>query len=282
MKVPTKVLIRDFLIAVCNNHLHTVCYLKGYCLSLLCHFLLFPSAQRCNPANGKVGALLSRTSLCHFPGRKGWTEVPCTRLDKGTTFFPPSLRARSVPIIPSFQACDPKAGNAYGSNRNKEEPLKLHLTLAGKTTEPFRCSPADGTDGLMPASSPNRAIPPTGPTTNVELGKSLNPAPCAIAIEVTLTQKWRDKSFSDPVSQNGTWGNTLEEETMPKSDEKRVQFSSQALQPGSTPGGLQAASQKEAQGQCQGQTRLINAGENTTKGPSCRGIRNPSAGPFAS
>ncbi|XP_077405973.1 pro-neuregulin-3, membrane-bound isoform isoform X2 [Vanacampus margaritifer] len=62
------------------------------------------SLRRCDPSGGKVGALLSRTS--HFAGRKGWTEVPCTRLDKGSSFPPPSLRTRSVPIIPSLQALD--------------------------------------------------------------------------------------------------------------------------------------------------------------------------------
>nr|XP_061822711.1 pro-neuregulin-3, membrane-bound isoform-like isoform X3 [Nerophis lumbriciformis] len=57
---------------------------------------------RCDAAGGKVSALFSRTP----PVRKGWTEVPCTRLDKGSSFPPPSLRTRSVPIIPSLQACD--------------------------------------------------------------------------------------------------------------------------------------------------------------------------------
>ncbi|XP_061822710.2 pro-neuregulin-3, membrane-bound isoform isoform X2 [Nerophis lumbriciformis] len=60
------------------------------------------SLRRCDAAGGKVSALFSRTP----PVRKGWTEVPCTRLDKGSSFPPPSLRTRSVPIIPSLQACD--------------------------------------------------------------------------------------------------------------------------------------------------------------------------------
>ncbi|XP_054620045.1 pro-neuregulin-3, membrane-bound isoform [Dunckerocampus dactyliophorus] len=60
------------------------------------------SFRRCDAPGGKVSALLSRTS--HF--RKRWAEVPCTRLDKGSSFPPPSLRTRSVPIIPSLQACD--------------------------------------------------------------------------------------------------------------------------------------------------------------------------------
>lgn len=247
-------------------------------LSLFRHFFLLLSARRCDSANGKVGALLSRTSLCHFPGRKGWTEVPCTRLDKETTVPPPSLRARSVPIIPSFQACDPEGGNAGGGDRNKEGPLKMHLTLAGKTAEPLRCSPAAGTEGLVPASPPNRAVPPAEATTDADLAKGLNPGPRSNEMEVKLTQKWREKSFSVLESPNETRGNTLKGETAPKSVEKRLQLSSQILPAGS----LQAAGRKEAQGQRQGQTRLMNAGADATKGPRCRGTGNPSAGPSAS
>ncbi|XP_037134696.1 pro-neuregulin-3, membrane-bound isoform [Syngnathus acus] len=62
------------------------------------------SFRRCDASRGKVGALLGGTS--HFAGRRGWTEVPCTRLDKGCCFPPSSPRARSVPIIPSLQASD--------------------------------------------------------------------------------------------------------------------------------------------------------------------------------
>lgn len=247
-------------------------------ISLILHFFLFCYAWRCDAPNGKVSALLSRTSLCHFPGRKGWTEVPCTRLEKGTAFFPPSLRARSVPIIPSFQACDPEEGNAGGSDRNKEGPLKWYLTLDGKTAKPFRCSPAGDTDWLMPASAPNRAISPAEAATNVELGKSLNPAPRSSEIAVKLTQNWREKSFSRSVSQNDTCAglNPLENKTVQESDEKRVKFSSQVLPPGSRTRGLQA------QGQRHGQTRLVNTATNSTKGPGCRGPGKPSAGPFAS
>ncbi|KTF79655.1 hypothetical protein cypCar_00032495 [Cyprinus carpio] len=39
-------------------------------------------------------------------GKIGYTDVPCTRLDQGTTFPPPSFRAHSVPIIPSIQGPD--------------------------------------------------------------------------------------------------------------------------------------------------------------------------------
>ncbi|XP_077056800.1 pro-neuregulin-3, membrane-bound isoform isoform X2 [Siphateles boraxobius] len=42
----------------------------------------------------------------HSKGKMGYTDVPCTRLDQGTIFPPPSFRAHSVPIIPSVQGPD--------------------------------------------------------------------------------------------------------------------------------------------------------------------------------
>ncbi|XP_039520882.1 pro-neuregulin-3, membrane-bound isoform isoform X1 [Pimephales promelas] len=42
----------------------------------------------------------------HSKGKMGYTDVPCTRLDQGSTFPPPSFRAHSVPIIPSVQGPD--------------------------------------------------------------------------------------------------------------------------------------------------------------------------------
>uniref|UniRef100_A0A9J8A871 Neuregulin 3b n=2 Tax=Cyprinus carpio TaxID=7962 RepID=A0A9J8A871_CYPCA len=42
----------------------------------------------------------------HSKGKMGYSDVPCTRLDQGTTFLPPSFRAHSVPIIPSIQGPD--------------------------------------------------------------------------------------------------------------------------------------------------------------------------------
>ncbi|KAK0136830.1 Pro-neuregulin-3, membrane-bound isoform [Merluccius polli] len=66
------------------------------------------SLRRCVSAGLRVGGLLGRTSLSHFSSRRGWAEVPCTRLDKGNAFLPASLRTRSVPIIPSLQAHQPE------------------------------------------------------------------------------------------------------------------------------------------------------------------------------
>ncbi|XP_050980389.1 pro-neuregulin-3, membrane-bound isoform isoform X1 [Labeo rohita] len=55
-----------------------------------------------NRCNLNMQILLS----AHSKGKMGYTDVPCTRLDQGTTFPPPSFRAHSVPIIPSVQGPD--------------------------------------------------------------------------------------------------------------------------------------------------------------------------------
>ncbi|KAK6302165.1 hypothetical protein J4Q44_G00282180 [Coregonus suidteri] len=50
-------------------------------------------------------------TLSRYVGKKGWREVPYTRLDRGLKPSPPSLRTRSVPIIPSLQGHDHKGGH---------------------------------------------------------------------------------------------------------------------------------------------------------------------------
>nr|XP_061807773.1 pro-neuregulin-3, membrane-bound isoform-like [Nerophis lumbriciformis] len=85
------------------------------------------SLRRCDLSGGKVGAFLSRT-------RKGWTEVPCTRLDQGSGFPPPSLRTRSVPIIPSLQACDLEERHLDTAEMTVDGALQ-QKNLSGPATE---------------------------------------------------------------------------------------------------------------------------------------------------
>ncbi|XP_051524054.1 pro-neuregulin-3, membrane-bound isoform isoform X1 [Myxocyprinus asiaticus] len=56
----------------------------------------------------------------HSRGKMGYTDVPCTRLDQGATFPPPSIRAHSVPIIPSVQ------GPEFGEGPGEGGESKLH------------------------------------------------------------------------------------------------------------------------------------------------------------
>ncbi|XP_035389139.1 pro-neuregulin-3, membrane-bound isoform isoform X2 [Electrophorus electricus] len=69
------------------------------------------SSRRCQPqtdGNQYSHSYLNMQTVAsaHSSGRLTYTDVPCTRLDQGTAFPPPSRRTCSVPIIPSVQAPD--------------------------------------------------------------------------------------------------------------------------------------------------------------------------------
>ncbi|TMS22324.1 Pro-neuregulin-3, membrane-bound isoform, partial [Larimichthys crocea] len=254
------------------------------------------SIKRCDSASGRVGALLSRTSLSHFVARKGWTEVPCTRLDKATTFLPPSLRTQSVPIIPSLQACDLEARNAEMSDRNQGGLLKWHPVVVGKRALPINNSPSPPCETVALASGvmPGSVSPPAATNVPPRSEKNLSRAQTSSSIEITveLAQELKQKSISRPVKISGSQSdiqrsgtNTLQAGTVQESDGRSVQYPARVLHTGSGTRGLKAAGQREAQGQCQGQTSLVYGGANcslATKGPSCRGNGNAYAKPSAS
>ncbi|CAI5658896.1 unnamed protein product [Oreochromis niloticus] len=251
------------------------------------------SIRRCDSAGGRVGALLSRTSLSHFTARKGWTEVPCTRLDKGTTFLPPSLRTRSVPIIPSLQACDLEAGHPFTSDRNQAGLFKWHPVLAGKTGLPVSNPPSPPESVVLATSvMPTSVSPPAAAASLLGLEKNLGSpqTPCSFEITVELAQELKQKSLCSPMKRSGSHSeihhggtNTLETKTARESEGKSVQYSPRVLHTGSGTRGWKAAGQREARGQSQGQTSLVYGGANlATKGPICRGIGNTYAKPSAS
>lgn len=84
---------------------------EKYFTERLIHTLF--SLSRCHSQT--VGNQYSRSFLniqteafAHSRERVTLANVPCTRLDQGTAFPPPSHRACSVPIIPSVQASNPE------------------------------------------------------------------------------------------------------------------------------------------------------------------------------
>lgn len=228
--------------------------------------------------------------------RKGWTEVPCTRLDKATTFLPPSLRTQSVPIIPSLQACDLEARNAEMSDRNQGGLLKWHPVVVGKRALPINNSPSPPCETVALASGvmPGSVSPPAATNVPPRSEKNLSRAQTSSSIEITveLAQELKQKSISRPVKISGSQSdiqrsgtNTLQAGTVQESDGRSVQYPARVLHTGSGTRGLKAAGQREAQGQCQGQTSLVYGGANcslATKGPSCRGNGNAYAKPSAS
>ncbi|XP_058477775.1 pro-neuregulin-3, membrane-bound isoform isoform X1 [Solea solea] len=247
------------------------------------------SLRRCDSGSGRVGALLSRTTLSHFTARKGWTEVPCTRLDKGTNFPPPSLRTRSVPIIPSLQAIDLEAGNVDTSECNQRGRLKWHPALAGKTTVPVSDSPAPSceTIAMPPSVIPSGVSPPDTKTTATAAHLGLKQPPRST---VEFTQAFW--SFSSSGEKSGSHSeihrsgpNTPENGIVQESEWKSVQYSARVLHTGNEATGLKADGQREAQGQCQGQTSPVYGGANNslaTRGLSCRGSGNAHAEPSTS
>ncbi|XP_062269678.1 pro-neuregulin-3, membrane-bound isoform isoform X2 [Platichthys flesus] len=254
------------------------------------------SLRRCDSASGRVGALLSRTSLAHFAAKKGWAEVPCTRLDEGTTFPPPSHRTRSVPIIPSLQAADLEAGRADTSERNQGGLLQWHPALAGKTAVPVSHTPSRPCEAVVlpPGAMPSSVSPPA--TATALLGPGGNPGsaqpPFSAGITVEHAQELKQKSLSSSVKMSGSPGeihhgvrNTLETGSVQESEWQSVQCAARPLHTGSGTRGSAAVGQREALGRCQGPTSLVHGGANcslATRGPSCRGTGNASAKPSTS
>ncbi|KAK5850874.1 hypothetical protein PBY51_001712 [Eleginops maclovinus] len=202
--------------------------------------------RRCDSTSGKVGPLLSRTSLSHFAARKGWTEVPCTRLDKGTTYPPPTLLTRSVPIIPSLQACDLEAGNVDTSGRNQGGLLKWRPALVGKTTMPKSSSPSPSLETVVldPVVMPRSVSPPATITVTLGSEKNLSSAQTPSSVEITLeiAQELKHKSLSSTVKMSGSQSevyhggiNTLEAGAVQESGGKvfniKPEFCTQAVEP---------------------------------------------------
>lgn len=67
----------------------------------------------------------------HSRERLTLADVPCTRLDQGTTFPPPSHRACSVPIIPSVQAYNPEF------RAEEQSTTVLHYKDGASTSRPI-------------------------------------------------------------------------------------------------------------------------------------------------
>lgn len=196
--------------------------------------------------------LLARTSLCHLAARRGWTEVPCTRLEGGGGPLPPTLRTRSVPIIPSLQACDVQAAAADTPGRGSAGPLRRHpLLTAGK-------SPPRSDRSLSSAWATCSVA------TAVELAQGLKERRLRSPEEITRSQS---ESHSSGTGGPGGTG-------------------SQEARPGAASRGLESAEgQREAQGLSQGQPSPASGAAITpsaTGGAVCRGSRGARARPSAS
>ena len=112
------------------------------CLSTCSHSVFPLISCRCGSTGGGGAALLGRPSLSHSSSRRGWTEVPCTRLDEGAALRPASLRTRSVPIIPSLQA-PPPGGEEDGGEEEEGGEEEGGEALRDGRRPPAAASAAD-------------------------------------------------------------------------------------------------------------------------------------------
>lgn len=158
------------------------------------------------------------------------------------------------------------------SDQNQRRLLKWQTVLAGKTGMPISNSPSlpCETVVLAPGVMPSSVSPPAA-STATPLGSQKNlsstQTPCSIEITVELVQKLKSPpssvkmSRSQSESQRGGT-NTLEAGTVQEAKGKSVQCSARVLHTGSGSRCLKAAGQREAHGQRQGQTSLLNGGAN--------------------
>lgn len=209
-----------------------------------------------------MGSLLAKTSLCHLAARKGWTEVPCTRLDGYSASLPPTLRTRSVPIIPSLQACDVKGTDTDVPSQGRGGLLRWHpLLAAGKPAAPMSHFSQAQIDSVPPPRVPLRS--------GGNLGSARGPRKVEITAE--LAQELKKRQLHSP--QEMSWSYS----------ESGGGTHSQA---GSTTRGLAPAEvQREAQELSQGQPSLVSAAATCTSatgGAVSRGSGGDWAQPSAS
>lgn len=236
---------------------------RGRPLSHPADFSFLSFACRYDSAGERVGSLLARTSLCHLAARKGWTEVPCTRLDGDSASIPPTLRTRSVPIIPSLQACDIKIANTNAPSRGRGGLLRWHPLLAAeKPAAPMSHSPHAPMESVLPPCVPLRS----------ERSLASARGPRSVEITAKLPQELKKRHLRSP--QEMSWSH---------SESCGVAQDSQA---GSTTTGLApAAGQREAQGLSQGQQSPMSATATCTSatgGAVCRESGGDWAKPSAS
>lgn len=118
-------------------------------------FFFLSSACRYNSAGERVGSLLAKTSLCYLAPKRGWTEVPCTCLDGDNSSLPPTLRTRSVPIIPSLQASEVKGGESDAPSQGRQGLLMWHPLLAArKPAAPTSHSSGTHMESIHPTCAP--------------------------------------------------------------------------------------------------------------------------------
>lgn len=231
------------------------------------NFFFPSSACRYDSAGERVGSLLAKTSLCHLAAKKGWTEVPCTRLDGDNDSLPPTLRTRSVPIIPSLLACNAKGGDTDAPSQGRGSLLRWHpLLVAGKPATPMSHSPGTPMESVQQPCVPLRSERSFGSARGPRSAE--NTAGLAQKLKMRHLRSAPEMCWSHSESQEVSSTNT------------------QGSHAGSTTGSLlPVAGQREAQGLSQGQPSPVSGAASCTsgsRGAVCRGSVGDGAKPSAS
>ncbi|XP_029569924.1 pro-neuregulin-3, membrane-bound isoform [Salmo trutta] len=208
--------------------------------------------------------------------KKGWRDVPCTRLDRGITPAPPSLRTHSVPIIPSLQEHDREGGHVDGSRER--------VSHGGGLARPgyMAQAPAGGSNHTPPNSSSSTSVtvleledrPSHVRPYNIKtaLGSETSPIHTHQGSSETLVGPGDPFQHSSLVasgtaeSGSGVAGlnstNTFIAVTVLESKKKSMRYTPRLLYSFPKSRGPQAGVQREAQGLGKQNVPLVNGGAN--------------------
>ncbi|XP_051927429.1 pro-neuregulin-3, membrane-bound isoform [Hippocampus zosterae] len=110
----------------------------------------------CDASEGKVAAPLS-----DLAPRKGWREVPRAGPDEGSGLPPPSLRARSVPIIPSLQA---RHLEGRRGDTTEQKPGGCRVPAGGPSSPPIAARPQTPSSSAAIGNELHRALQRKSPS----------------------------------------------------------------------------------------------------------------------
>ncbi|KAM6951120.1 pro-neuregulin-3, membrane-bound isoform [Aplochiton taeniatus] len=224
-----------------------------------------------------------QSGLACLAAGKGWTEVPCTRLDGGHVPAGTFLRAHSVAIIPSLQGCDP------------EGCLLEMASQGGAVVSAAQASPAPcGPSQAVPVAGtrPGQGSPSCSPPSHAPPGSGTGTGPRPAAAPLEAEGGVPHESLVGPAPVSGPRAemppggtNTVMAVTVLDSKGEATRYTPRLVYkcPGSR--GPKAGGQREAQGPCQHSMPEVTGGTHwglPFTGTGSRATGHAPAKPFAS
>lgn len=206
--------------------------------------------------------------------KKGWRDVPCTRLDRGITPAPPSLRTHSVPIIPSLQEHDRERGHVDGSRERVSHgglagPGYMAQAPAGSSSHtPPNSSTSvcvleleDRPSHMRPYNIKTALVSETSPIHTHQGSSETLVGPGDLFQHSSLVASGTAESGSGVAGLNST--NTFIAVTVLESKKKSMRYTPRLLYSFPKSRGPQAGVQREAQGLGKQNIALVNGGANS-------------------